>query len=82
LAFAVETADAEARAANVERHNPHLVAQEFSHISGIDPDVPQILFRINGPQHLLSINQAPVSAADCAMTHDVPYGKAISTLTW
>ena len=51
--FAVEIADAEApepcahaEATNVEWHSPHLVAQEFRHISGVDPD---------GPKHFLAL---------------------------
>jgi hypothetical protein len=39
-------------------------------------------FSINGPQHLPPINQALVSAAECAVVYDVPYCKAVSALTW
>ena len=53
LAFAIETANSEAsklcthaEATNVERHNPHLVVQESSHIGGVDPD---------GPKHFLAV---------------------------
>ena len=59
LAFAVETADAEApepcahaEATNVEWHSSHLVTQEFSHISGVDPD---------GPKHFLTLTDYSVS---------------------
>jgi hypothetical protein len=39
-------------------------------------------FSINGPQHLPPIDQAPASAAECAVKCDVPYREAVSTLTW
>ena len=51
--FAVKIADAEApepcahaEATNIEWHSPHLVAQEFRHISSVNP---------NSPKHFLAL---------------------------
>jgi hypothetical protein len=83
-AFVVETADAEAfephllpKAANAKQHKSHLVMQEPSRVSGIDPDGPKPSPMSTDHLVTLPIDQAPASAVARAMTYDMPYHKAI-----
>ena len=83
-ALAVETADAEAlepcslpEAANVERHTSHLLAQDSSRVSGIDPDGPEPSPTQTDHPVTFPVDQAPASAAVRAMTHDVPYREVV-----
>ena len=82
--LAAETTGAEApkprthaEAANVEHHMSHLHVQESSQVSSVDPDglKPSPTPTDHPVTHL--IDQAPASAAACAVTHDVPYFKAV-----
>jgi hypothetical protein len=83
-AFTVETADAEAfeprslpEATNAKQHTSHLVAQESSRISSVNPDGPKPFAMPADHSVTLPIDQALASAAAHAMTYDVPYREAI-----
>jgi hypothetical protein len=80
----VETADAEAlkpcslsEATNAEWHTSHLVAQEPSPVSGINPDDPKPSPTPTDHPVTFPIDQALASTAVYAMTYDMPYHKAI-----
>jgi hypothetical protein len=80
----VETADAEAlkpyslpEAANTEQHMSHLVMQEPSPVSSINPDDPKPSPTPTDHPVTFPINQAPASIAVHAITYDVPYREAI-----
>jgi hypothetical protein len=81
----VETADVEAlkpcslpEAANAEQHTSHLITQEPSPVSGVDPDNPEPSPTPMDHPVTFPINQALASTVVHAITYDMPYHKAIS----
>jgi hypothetical protein len=83
-AFTVETADIEAfepcslsEATNAEWHTSHLVAQESSQISSINPNGPKPFAMPADHSVTLPIDQALASTAACTMTYDIPYREAV-----
>ena len=83
MAFAVETTDAEVlepctftEAANVERRNSHLATLKPNH-GGVDPDNPKSTPAPTDHRVHPSIDLAQASAAERAVTHDVPHRESI-----
>jgi hypothetical protein len=81
----VETTDIEApkphllpKAINIEWHTSHLLVQEPSPVSSVDPDDPKPSLMPMDHLVTFSINQALASTVVYAMTYNMPYYEAVS----